>query len=855
MAGLARFLYRFRYILLVVVLLITARMASLIDIKMDNSIGAWFSKENPDYVRYRDFCDTFEDGRFIIIGLRTGDVFTREVLQYIRDKTEALENLGASQSGGPEDAGSGQAGDEVDEFDLLIGGEGDATGSGQSGKELDEFDLLISGKDMPEESTQSAAPDRQESSASPGLTGGSTPPGKFNNTVVAGLVKQVHSLANANKIVGTSEGIEITPLLQDLESASLESIRKRALDDELFNGYLVSADATCTTIVVAFQDMTVTETDRAVAAVEAIIYQDRPTGLDIFFCGDIMMMSEFNRYAKQNQTIFPLLIMIIITAFMYILFRSFSRVVIVLAVVGVCLCWALGFNCILGFSVNVVTGMLIPLVIILSIADCIHIIEYFDEVRGEGAGEKEAFIETVRYITIPCFITSVTTAIGLVSLATSPIEAVKNFGIGSAAGIMFAFIVSILMVPLLLTLVPGAKKLREAAGWERLLKRISRVNDCRTSAVLVVTVLGFIVFGLGIAWMQVETNQMEWFPKDSPFYLASMEIDRNLSGAGDLEVLISGGAGTLKNPAVLKRMDMLSDEIKDYPLVEKILSLPAYIKRINMALHDDNPAENRVPDRQALIAQELFLFSLSDAGRRELERMTTTDYARGRIAVKIRIQATRSRDIVDLAYRIEKRGRELFAGSGVTVHVNGISFMYNILYKYLLESQVKSFAIAFVLVTVILFVIFRSARYGFLSITPNLLPIIFIIGLMGWLGITLNVGTVMVASVALGIALDDTIHYLTRFRKELDSARFSIRKTASLTTVFTGKAIIFTSVVNIAGFLVPMLSGFQPTRQFGLLVAMTLAFALAADLFVLPASIIATSRILIGESSEDTSEE
>ncbi len=830
MAGLARFIYRFRYPLLVLVLLVTARMAYLIEIRMDNSIGAWFSKSNPDYVRYRDFCDTFEDGRFIIIGLRSGDVFTREILEYIKEKTEELETLGAAESDGTDFAASGQPGDELDEFDFLIGGEDLSAESGQ-----------------PE-------PSSNQPESSSGLTGGSTPSAAPDRPA-AGLVKQVHSLANANKIVGTSEGIEITPLLQDLESTSLETIRERALEDELFNGYLVSADATFTTIVVAFQDMTVLETDRAVRQVEEIIYKGKPAGLNILFCGDIMMMSEFNRYAKQNQTIFPLLIMLIITAFMFILFRSFSRVVIVLAVVGICLCWALGFNCILGFSVNVVTGMLIPLVIILSIADCIHIIEYFDEVRADGADEREAFIETVRYITIPCFITSVTTAIGLVSLATSPIEAVKNFGIGSAAGIMFAFIVSILTVPLLLTLVPGAKKLREAAGWRALLKRVSRVNDHRTNAVLVVTVLGFIVFGLGIAWMQVETNQMEWFPKDSPFYLASMEIDRDLSGAGDLEVLISGEEGILKDPDVLKRMDSLAGEIKDYPLVEKILSLPVYIKRINMALHDDNPAENRVPDRQALIAQELFLFSLSDAGRQELQRLVTPDYARGRIAVKIRIQSTRSRDIVDLANSIEKRARELFAGTGVTVHVNGISFMYNILYKYLLESQVKSFAIAFVLVTVILFVIFRSTLYGALSITPNLLPIIFIIGLMGWMGITLNVGTVMVASVALGIALDDTIHYLTRFRKELASSSCSLQEVASMTTVFTGKAIIFTSVVNIAGFLVPMLSGFQPTRQFGLLVAMTLSFALAADLFVLPASIIATSRILIGERSGGTEEE
>jgi len=162
--------------------------------------------------------------------------------------------------------------------------------------------------------------------------------------------------------------------------------------------------------------------------------------------------------------------------------------------------------------------------------------------------------------------------------------------------------------------------------------------------------------------------------------------------------------------------------------------------------------------------------------------------------------------------------------------------------KYLLESQIKGFSLAFLAVIGVLFIAFWSAKYGGLSIIANLLPIIFIIGIMGWSGITLNTGTVMVASVALGIAVDDTIHFISRFRKELKSNKSPVQNALRVTTVSVGRAILFTSVINIAGFLILLISGFQPTREFGMLIAMTLFFALIGDILVLPSVIMAARK-------------
>ncbi|MBW2038312.1 MAG: MMPL family transporter [Deltaproteobacteria bacterium] len=750
MERLAKILYRFRFFWLGPIIAVTVVFGSLIKIEMDNSLKAWFSVSDPDYIVYEDYRDTFEGGRVLMVVLRSEDIFSLEVLNYIKQKTEEFEDLAQ--------------------------------------------------------------------------------------------VKRVHSLANANKVIGTSEGIEINPLLLELETNNLQKIRKYALEDELFRDYLVSSNEKFTAIVITFEDMPAEETDKAVCQVEEIAHKGRPRNLEVSLSGDMRAMSEFNRFTKQNQSIFPLLTIAVICIFIFVLFRSLYKNLIILLVIGMSLCWALGFYSALGYTFNVVTGMLIPLVMILSIANCIHIMKYFDEVR-EDSKKREAFIRTIKYITIPCFITSITTAFGLLSLSISHIDAVKHFGIGSAAGIMFAFFISITLVPLLLSLLPSNQEIKRGRGLKHLLNGISKFNERRFKYTLVVAVLGFIFFGWGITKVKIETNQIEWFPKKGDFYKSSMLVDKNLSGIGVMEIVIKGEEDVLKEPEILKRVDKLSSEIEKLPRVKKLISLVDYVKRINKALEADNPEYYRIPDSKSLIAQELLLFTLSDDGRKELENIVTPDYAQGRISIKT--ESMPSRKSLILGNLLEKMAKETFSGTGISITLTGTIYLYNLLQEYLLESQIRGFSLAFLSVIGVLFIAFWSARYGGLSIIPNLLPIIFIMGIMGWSGIALNTGTVMIASVALGIAADDTIHFISRFRKELKSNKFPVQDALKETTVSVGDAIIFTSVINMAGFLILLISGFQPTREFGMLIALTLFFALIGDILVLPSSIVATRRFLI----------
>ncbi len=755
MKKLAKVLYRFRFWWSGVVVGTTILFALLIKIETDNSLKVWFSANDPDYLVYEKCRDVFEGGRYLIVSLQSDNIFSPDILKFIKEKTAYLENFPQAKS--------------------------------------------------------------------------------------------VHSLANANKIIGTTDGIEINPLLSNLKKNNLPRIKKYALEDDLFKDYLVSSDGKFTTIIIAFEEMSSEKVDETVSQVEEIIERGKPENLEISFSGDMEMMREFNYFTRQNQKIFPFLVLPLICLFIFILFRSWYKNFIILLVVGMSLCCTLGFYSILGYTFNVVTGMLIPLIIILSIADGVHIMKYFDEIIGQSS-KRETFVNTLEHITLPCFITSITTSCGLLSLAISPIDAVKQFGIGAAAGIMFAFLISIIIVPVCLNLFPVSQQRQQNERWKGFLDKIDGFNQKSFKYILVGAMLTFIFFAWGITKIKIETNQIEWFPKKGVFYKSAMLVNKKLCGIGDMTIVIKGEEGLLKEPDILKRIDRLSSDIKQLPMVKKVISLADYVKMTNKALKEDNSLEYKIPDSKDLIAQELFLFTFSDEGREELDKIVAPDYSQGKISIKI--ESMPSQKSVLLANLMEEMARDIFLGTETSVFLTGTLYLYNLMNEYLLMSQIRGFSLAFLLVCGILFIAFRSIKYGVLSVVANLFPIVSIIGIMGWFGITLNTGTVMVASVALGIAVDDTIHFISRFRRELKFNRTSIPDTLRKTTVSVGIAVISTSIINMAGFLILLISGFQPTREFGLLIALTLFFALIGDLLILPASIMASRKFLIPRDKE-----
>ena len=665
-------------------------------------------------------------------------------------------------------------------------------------------------------------------------------------------VQRVHSLATATVVealppsksaAGEADegGLDVRPLLEDLDTRGAADVKRRALKDDLIRGDLVSEDATVTAIVVSFDEDRIDDVRAGVIQkIHDIVDPGLPAGVRSFYNGSLEISETYNRITLENQFKFTPPILLITVLAIFVTFRSWRKTLLTVFAVAVSVLWTLGLFSLLGFSYNVLASMLIPLVLVLAIADDVHIMQHWDEQRRSGDTEA-AFKATVAHLAAPLFGASATTALGMLSLATSNVVAVRAFGVGSAVGIMVDFVISLVLVPTMLSLVrPETAPAPHEQYLLGPLQRIARFSCARPGRVLMATLGIGVIASLGMLRLRVDTNHINFFSQSHPLGASALVIDRQLSGVYSFQMMLEGPPDSMKSPDTLKRMDALQAELRRFPYVRKVTSVADYVRRINKELHDGRPEADVVPADADTIAQELFVFALGGEGRHELERMVASDYSRAQISIKL--QSMSSDLVLELVEQADRIGRRIFDGTGITVMTTGSGRLFSTLDHYLVTSQVSSFTTAFLTVFAVIFVVFRSFRFGLLTIVPNVLPVVAVLGIMGFLDISLNIATVMVASVALGIVDDDTIHFINRYRKEAAAGR-STDEAIALATAHEGRASLTTAIINSCGFSVLLLSEYKPTAWFGGLMALTMALAFLAEVFILPAMIKLLPRV------------
>ncbi len=309
--------------------------------------------------------------------------------------------------------------------------------------------------------------------------------------------------------------------------------------------------------------------------------------------------------------------------------------------------------------------------------------------------------------------------------------------------------------------------------------------------------------------------------------------------------MLEGPPDSMQTPDTLQRMNRLQERLREFPYVRKVTSVADYVRRINKELNDARPEADVVPTDQATIAQELFVFALGGEGRHELQRVVASDFSRAQIAVKL--QSMSSDLVLEEVEEADRLAKEIFAGTGIEVLTTGSGRLFATLDHYLVTSQLSSFGTAFVTVFAVIFVVFRSFRFGLLTVAPNVLPVLVVLGVMGYLDISLNIATVMVASVALGIVDDDTIHFINRYRRET-AVGATTDEAITIATAHEGRASLTTAIINSCGFGVLLVSEYKPTAWFGGLLALTMALAFLAEVFILPAMIKLLPRMYSAES-------
>jgi predicted RND superfamily exporter protein len=664
-------------------------------------------------------------------------------------------------------------------------------------------------------------------------------------------VERVQSLATANivrPLAATADddgGIEVTPLLElhDGTADGATAIAREALADPLLRGDLVSEDGRVTAVVVSFDEDRIDEVrGRILQHIRDVVERDRPAGVTTYYNGSLEISETYNRVTIANTVELTPPILAITLAAIYWMFRSARRTLLIFVAVAVSVLWTLGLYSAIGFSFNILTSMLTPLVVVLAIADDVHIVQHFDHELRVSGSKEQAFKSAVRHLFIPLLGASGTTALGMLSLATSDVVAVRTFGIGAAIGVMVDFALSLTLVPTLLTLVRAESEPPPQERWLMApLQRAGRFAYGHRGLVLAIVFSVTAIAAAGIARLRVDTNHINFFPRSHPLSQSADIVDRQLSGIYSFNVLLEGPPESMSEPDTLARMERLSRELERLPYVRKVTSVADYVKRVNQQLSGGGTDAYRLPATREGIAQELFVFALSDEGREELSRVVASDHSRAHIAVKL---ASMSSDLVFEQIQTATRlADEAFAGSAVRPTVTGSGRIFATLDHYLVVSQLSSFATAFLTVFAVIFIVFRSAKFGVLGIVANTFPVITVLGCMGWLGISLNVATVMVASLALGIVDDDTIHFIGRYRREVAAGAGTLAA-IELASMHEGRAALTTVIINSLSYTVLMVSEYRPTAWFGSLLATTMALAFITEIFLVPAVIACFPRLL-----------
>ena len=622
----------------------------------------------------------------------------------------------------------------------------------------------------------------------------------------------------------------------------LEAFRRDVSDSPFYEGFLVSPDRRLAATWIDLDLEHPEERGAVVAAIEEAVARV-PPGDPVHLAGSPVLNVALDRTSRQAaQTFFPW-VFVLSAVLLLVFFRRPGGVLVPFVAVGTGIAWTLAAFELAGGSLDMITVALPPLVWVLGLSTSIHLLLRRRHWRERGVGAEDATRLALDELLRPCFLSAATTAVGFASLAASSMEPVRRLGIFAALGVLFCFVANFLLFPAFARWLgrreAEAEHVPPVARLHPILDAVVGLLD-RPRRVLAVAGVGAVVLVAGIVRLDAEANPIEFFRDEAAISVVYKEVLPGFTGAYSLEVLVEPPVDVSRREA-LGRLKGFRDRIEARDDVARVLSVLDLVLRAHQENQGGAIEAYRFPADEAAFEaawERLAVFpeELSSFSREGQLRFSIIARPMGSGAHRELVQA-----VEDALYNGLDDGLEDPAEAGWGWRVTGIVRLLVELQDELVASQVRTFGLAFLMIGVVLAIVLRRPAHAALSLGPNLLPVTIALGLMGWLGVALDPATVMIAGIALGIAVDDTIHYLVAYRGERDAGR-TPREAATAAIYLVGRPMIVTSVVAALGFLVLCFSGFVPLGHFGALTAVALGAALLGDLVVLPAELLVIRR-------------
>ena len=663
------------------------------------------------------------------------------------------------------------------------------------------------------------------------------------------LTQRVMALPHVVRVLSPTnvralEGDELGPVplvpYQEVQAGKLrpEAMGQRLGSHPIFGGLLVAKDARTAAILVEIDDAAGPTSYRDLVADLRRVASEAGPNVTAFVAGIPVEKVDVAAYIARDQKIFVPLVFLILAVMTAVLYRHPIGMLVPLAVLTLALVWALGLFGLAGRSLNPVTSLMTPVILVMSLEAAIQLLNQYLAARARGLTMVAALTEADRRMRIPCFNAALTAAIGFLSLLVLPIPAIREFGLFTAIGIMLGYVLTIVVTPLLLASLPDfpARVVRafEPGPVERGLSRVVRwVCDHPAATGLGVAAI-LVLSAVGVARIRVETDLIRSLRHASPLATAARFIDAQLTGVNSVEIVIDGVS--VKNPAALEKVARFEEAVRELHHVRKVTGLVDVLARVNRAIHRGDDAHARLPDGpDAASDLDDYLTRLNEEAPADLRRFLARDGDdRSTLRVIARVPALDTASSQTLFSEIRDAARR----SGLPEPtLTGNFVIFSNMSTTLVRHQAYGLGVALILILTVMAIQFRSIRLGLLCAIPNVAPVLAVYGLMGWSGVALSVPTAMIASVAIGTIVDNSIYLLARFREAFAQQPDYVEALIAMVYA-SGRAVVFSTVTLAVGFCVGVFSSFVPTVEFGVLTGAAFLLGLLSQFVLLPLSLI-----------------
>ena len=691
------------------------------------------------------------------------------------------------------------------------------------------------------------------------------------------FLNKVTSLVNIRNTRGEGDTLYADGLIQDWKNKSIniDKLKELALNNTLYQNSMISEDGNLVAILIE-TDASVTDdmddqedilsgfaedgtsneapeskkryfsekdNEAVISAIDRVIARYQNKQAAVALTGRPVAMNTFNICLKKDMRLQLLVAIFLVAIFLKLLFNRLSGLILPFVPVFSALLSTLGMMALFDKPITLFSAILPSFLMAVGVAASIHILAIFYRHFHQDGSKDASIVYAFGHSGLALVLTSLTTAAGLLSFSFSELSALGAMGIYSAAGVMFALFYTFTMLPAIIALVP-LKRIKTV----RMNKRVVLMDnvllffaDFSTShprKILMVSALIFIVSAAGVYMMKFSHNMLKYFPDSMSIKQDTEMIDKELKGTLVLRVVAdTKKENGLYEPEVLNNIEKFIhniEKIKDRELfVGKVISINNILKETNKALHGNDPAYYSIPQDRKMIAQEFLLFE--NTGSDDLEEIVDTQFSKTNITVKIPFIDYAI--ISDFLSRLTDEFNRVFQGSA-DITITGIPALMGRTIPLAQKSMAVSYAIALVVISFMMIFLLGSLRFGLLSMIPNLFPIMVIMGFMGYAGVPIDLSALMIGSIAIGLVVDDTMHFMYNFQKYY-ALSGNVKHAVRETMLGTGRAMLITSLVLSSFFFSVMLGSLKNSSIFGFYTGQVILIALLADFILLPALLTA----------------